>query len=79
MKNVVNAARRFASSTAGKVTAGASSLVASGAAFASGSSSPGAAVAGELSTGKTDVMLVIGTCAAILGALILWAYVKRAR
>ncbi|MCC4615648.1 hypothetical protein LL972_06415 [Xanthomonas campestris pv. asclepiadis] len=79
MKNVVNASRRFASSTAGKVTAGVSSLVASGAAFASGGGSPGAAIASELSGGKTDVMLVIGACAVILGAIILWAYVKRAR
>ncbi|MEA9732498.1 hypothetical protein [Xanthomonas campestris] len=79
MKNVVNAARRFASSTSAKVSAGASTLLASGAAFASGTGSPGAAVAGELASGKGDVMLVIGACAIILGAIILWAYVKRAR
>ena len=40
---------------------------------------PGSAIAGELGTGKADVMLVIGAVAIILGALILWAYVKRAR
>ncbi|CAH2708367.1 hypothetical protein NCPPB1935_11435 [Xanthomonas campestris pv. nigromaculans] len=77
--NVVNAARRFASSTTAKFSAGASTLLASGAAFAGGSGSPGAAVAGELASGKADVLLVIGACAIILGAIILWAYVKRAR
>lgn len=78
MKNVVNAARRFASSTTAKVSAGASTLVASGAALAAGTGSPGAAVAGELASGKGDVMLVIGACAIIVGAIILWSYVKRA-
>ncbi|MDV7251310.1 hypothetical protein [Xanthomonas hortorum] len=62
MKNVVNAARRFASSTSAKVSAGASTLLASGAAFASGAGSPGAAIQGELASGKADVMLVIRAC-----------------
>ncbi len=75
----MNVARRFASTTAGKVGAGASALMASGAAFASGSSSPGAAIAGELSGGKSDVMLVVAAAAVILGAIILWGYVKKAR
>lgn len=79
MKNVVNAARRFVSSTAGKVTAGASTLVASGAAFASGSGSPGAAIAGELSGGKTDMGLVIAACAILIGVAIVWAYIKRVK
>ncbi len=78
MKNVVNAARRFAATTGGKVAAGASALMASGVAFASGAS-PGAAIAGELSGGKADVMLVVAAAAVILGAIILWGYVKKAR
>ncbi|WP_416640636.1 hypothetical protein [Xanthomonas arboricola] len=79
MKNVVNAARRFASSTAAKVSAGATSLVASGAALASGSGSPGASIAGELSGGKTDMGLVITACAILIGVVIVWAYIKRVK
>ena len=77
MKNVINATRRFASTAGGKVAAGASALMASGAAFASGS--PGAAIADELQGGKADVMLVVAAAAIILGAIILWGYVKKAR
>lgn len=67
------------SSLPGKVAAGATAMVASGAALASGGAgSPGAAIAGELSGGKTDVMLVIAACSLILGAIILWRYVKKA-
>lgn len=79
MKNVVNAARRFGASTAGKISAGASALMASGAAFASGSGSPGSAIAGELASGKSEVNLVIAAVAVILGVIILWGYIKRAR
>ena len=43
------------------------------------STSPGAAIASELSSGKSDVMLVIAAAAVIIGVLVLWAYVKRAR
>jgi len=78
MKNRLNVARRFGSRWA-KLTAGASSLVASGAALASGGGSPGASIAGELAGGKADVMLIIGAVAIILGALIVWGYVKKAR
>lgn len=68
-------------STAAKVSAGVSTMGASALALAGGGGggSPGSAIAGELGTGKADVMLVIGAVAIILGALILWAYVKRAR
>lgn len=78
MKNVINATRRFAATIGAKVAAGASTLMASGAAFASGAS-PGSAIAGELSGGKADVMLVVAAAAVILGAIILWGYVKKAR
>lgn len=70
--------RAFARSIPAKVSAGTASFVASAAALAQ-DSSPGAAIAGELSGGKADVMLVIAAAAVILGALILWGYVKRTR
>ena len=78
LSNVVNAGRRFAANTGAKVAAGATALVASGGAMAS-SGSPGAAIAAELAGGKADVLLVITAVAVILGAIILWGYIKRAR
>lgn len=72
--------RRAGASTVAKIGAGTATLLASGAALASGGSgSPGAAIAGELSGGKADVMLVVAAAAVILGAIILWGYVKKAR
>ena len=76
----MNQLRRFGASTAGKLCAGASALMASGAAFASGGgASPGSAIAGELASGKSEVNLVIAAVAVILGVIILWGYIKRAR
>jgi len=75
-----NNLRRSGASVPAKVSAGVATLMASGAALASGGSgSPGAAIAGELSGGKADVMLVVAAAAVILGAIILWGYVKKAR
>ncbi|KKF87946.1 hypothetical protein CEE61_02265 [Stenotrophomonas maltophilia] len=75
-----NNLRRSGASVPAKVSAGIATLMASGAALASGGSgSPGAAIAGELSGGKADVMLVVAAAAVILGAIILWGYVKKAR
>lgn len=75
-----NNLRRIGASVPAKVSAGIATLMASGAALASGGSgSPGAAIAGELSGGKADVMLVVAAAAVILGAIILWGYVKKAR
>lgn len=65
-------------SVAPKVGAGAGALMAAPFAMAQ-STSPGAAIAAELSGGKSDVMLVIAAAAVIIGVLVLWAYVKRAR
>lgn len=79
MKNVFDAGRRFAATTGAKVSAGATALMASGAALASGGGSPGSAIAGELSSGKSEVNLVIAAVAVILGVIILWGYIKRAR
>lgn len=67
-------------STAAKVSTGVTAMSASALALAGGgASSPGSAIAGELSGGKADVMLVVAAAAVILGALILWGYVKKAR
>ena len=63
--------------TAAKLSAGALSLVPL-AALAT-PSSPGGAIAAELSSGESEVMLVIAAAAAIIGVLVLWSYVKRAR
>lgn len=68
----------FGKSVGAKVAGGAGALVASAGAMAQ-STSPGAAISGELAAGKTEVMLVIAAVAVILGVLILWAYIKRAR
>lgn len=67
----------FTKSTATKVGTGLTALAASGLAAAQGT--PGASIASELAGGKADVMLIIGAVAVILGALIVWGYVKRAR
>ena len=80
IKSVTRSLHNAFRSTSAKVATGVSTLGASALAFAGGGGgSPGSAIAGELGTGKADVMLVIGAVAIILGALILWAYVKRAR
>ena len=71
--------RTLFKSTAAKVGAGTTALTASAMALAGGATSPGSAIAGELSGGKADVMLVVAAAAVILGALILWGYVKKAR
>ena len=77
IKSVTRSLHNAFRSTSAKVATGVSTMGASALALAGGS--PGSSIAGELGTGKADVMLVIGAVAIILGALILWAYVKRAR
>ncbi|HEL5042540.1 hypothetical protein ACS0OQ_11150 [Stenotrophomonas riyadhensis] len=74
----MNAARRFGASTVAKIGAGTTALVASGAALASGSTSPGAAIAAEVAKGNADMALIIGAIAILLGILVVWAYTKRA-
>ena len=71
--------RTLFKSTAAKVGTGTAALTASAMALAGGGGTPGSAIAGELSGGKADVMLVVAAAAVILGALILWGYVKKAR
>ena len=79
IKSVTRSLHNAFRSTTAKVATGVSTMGVSALALASGGVSPGSAIAGELGTGKADVMLVISAVAIILGALILWAYVKRAR
>ena len=75
----MNTLRRFGASTFTKIGAGAGALVASGAALASGgSTSPGAAIAAEVSKGNADMAIVIGAIALLLGILVVWAFTKRA-
>lgn len=78
MKKFLRNAPKAVKSAYGKVAAGGSALLASGLALAT-PTTPGAAIAAELSGGQADLMLVIGGAAVLIGILILWAYVKRAR
>lgn len=80
LHNLFRDAGSVAKSTTAKVGAGLTAMSVSVFALAGGgASSPGSAIAGELSGGKADVMLVVAAAAVILGALILWGYVKRAK
>ena len=58
-----------------KIAAGTTALVASGAALAQ--DSQGAAIAGELAGGKSEMGLVFAAVAVLIGALLVWAYIKR--
>ncbi|WP_313443520.1 hypothetical protein [Stenotrophomonas sp.] len=64
-------------SAIGKFTAGSAALMASGAALASGGS-PGAAVAAELASGKSEMGLIFAAVAVLIGLLVVWMYTKRA-
>lgn len=66
-----------AKSNMGKATAAVTGFAAAGIASAQGT--PGSAIAAELTSGKADVMLVVAAAAIIIGVLVLWSYVKRAR
>lgn len=78
LKVLAGKAGNVVKGAAGKAAAAGSALVASGAAFAT-SSTPGSAIAGELSSGKSEVMLVVAAVAVIIGVLLLWSYIKRAK
>lgn len=73
-----NAAGDFVSRNLTKAAAVGAGMVAAPLAMAQ-ATTPGAAIAGELSSGKSDVMLVVAAAAVIIGVLVLWSYVKRAR
>ncbi|MEN4903342.1 hypothetical protein [Luteimonas sp. TWI1437] len=75
--NIVRFTDRAASAlrtTGGKISAGITGMAASGLALAEGE---GAAVAGELSSGKSEMGLVFAAVAVLLGALLVWSYIKR--
>lgn len=79
MKSKFNTACKWAATTGSKIGTGIATLMASGAALASGgASSPGAAIAGELSGGKAEIGLVVAACAVLLGLLLLWNYTRKA-
>lgn len=78
MKNMINTARRIGATTSAKIGTGVATLMASGAALASGSGSPGSAIAGELSGGKAEIGLVVAACAVLIGLILLWSYTRRA-
>ncbi|EKT4067072.1 hypothetical protein K7430_02105 [Stenotrophomonas maltophilia] len=76
--NLMSTARRFCASTVAKIGVATTALVASGAALAGGSTSPGAAIAAEVAKGNADMAIVIGAIALLLGILVVWAFTKRA-
>ncbi|WP_242912690.1 hypothetical protein [Stenotrophomonas maltophilia] len=73
----MNAARRFGRSAAGKVVAGATAMVASGAALASGG--PAEAITAEITSGKASVNGILVVLASVLGLFLLWSMIKRAK
>lgn len=71
--------RSFARSTAAKASAaGTALMVGAGSAMAS-ATGPGDAIAGQLADGPSQLGIVFGAVAVLIGLLILWAYMKRAR
>lgn len=64
-------------SKAAKMVAAVTALVASG--MAAAQDNVGTVIVTELTGGKAIVLSVIGAVAVILGVLILWSYIKRAR
>ncbi|HHA2678145.1 hypothetical protein FEO92_11530 [Stenotrophomonas maltophilia] len=67
----------FARSTGTKVAAGATAMIASGAALASGG--PAEAITSEITSGKSSVNGILVVLAGVLGLFLLWAMIKRAK
>ncbi|HGM7333927.1 TPA: hypothetical protein ACKQCJ_000207 [Stenotrophomonas maltophilia] len=67
----------FTRSTAGKVATGATAMVASGAALASGGG-PAEAITAEITSGKSSVNGILVVLAGVLGLFLLWKMIKRA-
>lgn len=67
----------FARSTGAKVAAGATAMIASGAALASGG--PAEAITAEITSGKSSVNGILVVLAGVLGLFLLWAMIKRAK
>jgi len=72
----MNVVRRFGHSTIGKVAAGATAMIATGSAFASGGG-PAEAIIAEITAGKSSVNGILVVLAGVLGLLLLWALIKR--
>lgn len=62
-------------SFASKAVAGTAALVA--APFAMAGTTPGGAIAAELSGGEADMGLVFAAVAVLIGVLLVWSYVRR--
>lgn len=75
MNKIASNVVSFARSTGAKVAAGATAMVASGAALASGG--PAEAIISEITAGKASVSSILVVLAGILGLLLLWAMIKR--
>ena len=74
-KSAAFRAARWTRSNVGKIGTGAVMLAAAPLSFAA--STPGAAIASELSGGEADMGLVFAACAVLIGVLLVWAYVRR--
>ncbi|AWT14800.1 hypothetical protein [Stenotrophomonas maltophilia] len=67
----------FTRSIAGKVATGATAMIASGAALASGG--PAEAITAEITNGKSSVSGILVVLAGVLGLFLLWSMIKRAK
>lgn len=71
--------RNLVTSTRAKASAaGTALMVGAGSAMAS-ATGPGDAIAGQLADGPSQLGIVFAAVAVLIGLLILWAYMKRAR
>ncbi|HGM5118004.1 TPA: hypothetical protein ACKPZZ_000161 [Stenotrophomonas maltophilia] len=77
MNKIASNVVSFARSTGTKVAAGATTMVASGAALASGG--PAEAITAEITSGKASVNGILVLLASVLGLFLLWSMIKRAK
>lgn len=77
MNKIASNVVSFARSTTAKVASGATALVATGTALASGG--PAEAITAEITTGKASVTAILVVLASVLGLFLLWSMIKRAK
>lgn len=77
MNKIASNVVSFARSTGAKAVAGATAMVASGAALASGG--PAEAITAEITSGKASVNGILVLLASVLGLFLLWSMIKRAK
>ena len=77
MNKIASNVVSFARSTGTKVAAGATAMVANGAALASGG--PAEAITAEITNGKSSVSGILVVLAGVLGLFLLWSMIKRAK